>query len=198
MHQGEAQRNELRDTIMNIRLVPIETVFSKLKRTVRDLSAELGKEVELEVEEVTTVSGRGVGMDVVKKNIESLRGTIDVESRKGEGMNITLRLPLTLAIIDGLLVMIADRRFVIPLSIVKECVEHSRTGTGGHNGMRIANVRGEMVPYISLRSIFGISGARPEIEQIVITEADGKRVGFLVDQRDRGKPDRDKDTGEHF
>ncbi len=129
---------------------------------------------------VTSVSGRGVGLDVVKKTIEVLRGTIEVSSRKGAGTTITLKLPLTLAIIDGLLVRIGGQHFVLPLSFVKECVELAGNGNG--NGRRLANVRGEIVPYIRLREQFGIEGERPAIEQIVITEASGNRVGFVVDQ----------------
>ncbi len=281
---------ELRDTIMGVRLVPMEAVFGKLRRIVRDLSSELCKDVELETEgaeteldksiierlidplvhlirnsmdhgmepadlrealgkprkgvirlsavhsgasvlirimddgkgldaaaikakaverglipqgaevpekdlyqfifnsgfstakEVTKVSGRGVGMDVVKKNIQSLRGTIGIESLKGQGMSVTIRLPLTLAIIDGLLVKIGGGNFVIPLGAVHECVELARSEAARKNGRRIANVRGEIVPYISLRDFFGTGGVAPEIEQIVITETEGGKVGFLVDQ----------------
>jgi two-component system chemotaxis sensor kinase CheA len=128
---------------------------------------------------VTNVSGRGVGLDVVKKAIEALRGTIEISSRKGAGTTITLKLPLTLAIIDGLLVMIGEQHFVLPLSFVKECVELAGNGNG--NGRHIANVRGELVPYIRLREQLGIEGKRPAIEQIVITETSGNRVGFVVD-----------------
>ncbi len=128
---------------------------------------------------VTSVSGRGVGLDVVKKAIDALHGSIDVSSLKGAGTTITLRLPLTLAIIDGLLVRIGEQHFVLPLSFVKECVELAGNGNG--NGRRLANVRGEIVPYVRLREQFGIEGESPSIEQIVITEASGNRVGFVVD-----------------
>jgi two-component system chemotaxis sensor kinase CheA len=128
---------------------------------------------------VSSVSGRGVGLDVVKRAIEALRGTIEISSRKGAGTTITLKLPLTLAIIDGLLVRIGEQHFVLPLSFVKECVELAGNGNG--NGRHIANVRGELVPYIRLREQFGIEGERPAIEQIVITEASGSRTGFVVD-----------------
>ncbi len=285
----ERLTDDLRENIMSVRLIPISTVFSKLKRVVRDLSSELGKEIELEIEggeteldksliekisdplmhiirnsidhgveppagrealgkprkgtiilhvfhsgasvliqvrddgkgldaeairtkaidkglippgveiegkdiyqlifasglstanEVTKISGRGVGMDVVRKNIDALRGTVEVESWKGKGTCVTIRVPLTLAIIDGLLVKIADDHFVIPLSIVEECVELTRSETVGTNSRHIANVRGEIIPYIDLRDIFGIGGTPPEIEQIVITQTDGRKVGFLVD-----------------
>ncbi|MFP5212827.1 MAG: chemotaxis protein CheW [Acidobacteriota bacterium] len=131
---------------------------------------------------ITSVSGRGVGMDVVKRSIEALRGSIEVESRQGTGSAITLKLPLTLAIIDGLLVRIGETSFVLPLSIVQECIELSHRDESADHGKRLAKVRGELVPYIRLRDRFGIVGAVPEIEQIVITEGVGGKVGFAVDQ----------------
>jgi two-component system chemotaxis sensor kinase CheA len=130
---------------------------------------------------VTSVSGRGVGMDVVKRTIDALRGTIDISASKGAGTIITLRLPLTLAIIEGLLVQIAKERFVMPLSVVEECVELTREQVARANGRKIANVRGELVPYISLRESFSITDARPEVEQIVVTRFNQSRVGFVVD-----------------
>jgi two-component system, chemotaxis family, sensor kinase CheA len=130
---------------------------------------------------VTSVSGRGVGMDVVKRTIDSLRGTVEVSSEKGEGTTVTLKLPLTLAIIEGLLVEIDSQYFILPLPMVHECVELTRLDVERSNGKDIANIRGEIVPYIRLRETFGIRGSRPEIEQIVITEIDRERVGFVVD-----------------
>ncbi|MFC1770031.1 chemotaxis protein CheW, partial [Nitrospirota bacterium] len=103
---------------------------------------------------VTGVSGRGVGMDVVKRNIESLRGTVDVDSTKGMGTIITLKLPLTLAIIDGLMVSIGGEHFVIPLLSVEECVELRHAETEGESNRNLINVRGEMIPYIKLRERF--------------------------------------------
>ncbi|MFA6149413.1 MAG: chemotaxis protein CheA [bacterium] len=281
---------ELRDNAMNIRMLPIGTTFSKFKRLLRDLSAELGKDVELTTEgaeteldktvieklndplvhlirncidhgiempdvreslgkprrgtvhlsavhsganvllrirddgagldkeairakavergmiapgvelsdkelfglvllpgfstatKVTNVSGRGVGMDVVKRAIEALRGTIEFDSRRGAGTTITVRLPLTLAIIDGLLVNIGEGYFVIPLSAVEECVELTREDAARFHGRDIANVRGRLIPYIRLREQFVVSGDPPSIEQIVITEVDGDRVGLVVDR----------------
>jgi two-component system, chemotaxis family, sensor kinase CheA len=134
------------------------------------------------VKEVTDVSGRGVGMDVVKRSIELLRGSIKITSEKGTGTKITLKLPLTLAIIDGLLVEIGQEKFVIPLSVVEECIELNGGDVAGSDGRHIANVRGEMVPYIILRDLFKIEGKSPDIKQIAITEVDGGRVGLLVDQ----------------
>ena len=131
--------------------------------------------------EVTSVSGRGVGMDVVKRHVESLRGTIEIDSHPGVGTDIHIRLPLTLAIIEGLQVDIADDKFIFPLSLVEECVELKREDAESVNGRRLANVRGELIPYIRLRDWFSVEEERQDIEQIVITNRDGNRVGFVVD-----------------
>jgi two-component system chemotaxis sensor kinase CheA len=131
---------------------------------------------------VTDVSGRGVGMDVVKRGIEGLRGSIEIHSVKGSGTTITLKLPLTLAIIDGLLVQIGETYFVLPLSSVEECVELTREDRMSKSGRHLMKVRDEIVPYVPLRELFGISLDKPRIEQIVIAELDGHRIGFVVDQ----------------
>jgi two-component system chemotaxis sensor kinase CheA len=278
---------ELRDNTMSIRMLPIGTTFSRFKRLVRDLSAELGKEIELTTEgaeteldktvierlgdplvhlirnsidhgiespderiaagkprqgtihlsavhsganvliriaddgkgidpgvirakgvekgliaadadlseqevfallfapgfstakKITSVSGRGVGMDVVKKTIDALRGSIDISSRKGSGTTMTLRLPLTLAIIDGFLTKIGAEHFIFPLSLVDECIELSREERT--KARHIANVRGHIVPYLRLRDQFNIGGEPPAIEQVVITRLNDRRVGFVVD-----------------
>ncbi len=285
----ERLTEELRDNTMSVRMVPIGTMFTKFKRLVRDLSGEMGKEINMSTEgaeteldktvierlndpmvhlirnsidhgvespdirstagkpgqgmlhlsarhsgtyvlieitddgagldpeairskavekglidpeaelsekdifeliltpgfstaaKITNVSGRGVGMDVVKRNIEALRGYIDIVSKKGEGTTITLKLPLTLAIIDGLLVTIGGDIYVIPLAIVEECIELTDEDIERAHGKNMANVRGEIVPYINLREQFSISNGKPPIEQIVITEVDDHRVGFVVD-----------------
>ncbi len=285
----ERLTNELRDTALNIRMLPIGSTFSKFKRLVRDLSQELGKEIEMETfgaeteldktvieklndplvhiirnsidhgietperrvalgkpasgtirlgaehagdsvlitiyddgaginrdaihkkaielgmvspnaemtdqeiygyifapgfsmaAKVTSVSGRGVGMDVVKRGIESLRGTIVVDSRLGEGTTITLKIPLTLAIIESLLVKIGDSHFVLPLAAIEECVELSREDIRVSHGRNVANVRGNLTPYICLRDQFAIEGERPEVEQIVIVAVQNTRIGFVVD-----------------
>ena len=286
----ERLTENLRDNTMNIRMLPIGTTFSKFRRLVRDLSSELGKEIELTTEGaeteldktvieklgdplvhlirnsidhgiempqdrvasgkprrgtvhlaaehsgasvliritddgtgldreairskaiergliqenavltdkdifslifaagfstakiVSNVSGRGVGMDVVKKAIDVLRGTIDISSQKGIGTTITLKLPLTLAIIGGLLVRIGGDHFVLPLSAVKECVELTAEASAKAHGSRLANVRGSIIPYIRLRDQFTINGTVPDIEQIVITEIEDNNIGFVVDE----------------
>jgi len=285
----ERLTGELRDTALNIRMMPIGSTFSKFKRLVRDLSQELGKRSEMVTDgaeteldktvieklndplihlirnsidhgiempelraaagkseqgivhlgavhsgdsvlitirddgaglnrdairakaierglmsaaaelpdkdiynmifapgfstaaKVTNVSGRGVGMDVVKKAIEALRGSIDISSVSGQGSTITLRIPLTLAIIESLLVRVEQSYFVLPLSSVEECIELTDADIRSSHGRNLANVRGVIVPYIKLRDQFEISGSRPEIEQIVITGISGNKVGFVVD-----------------
>lgn len=127
--------------------------------------------------EITGISGRGMGMDVVKRTIEDLRGSVSVSSTPGAGTEFTLKLPLTLAIIDGLLVRIADDSFIIPLLAVEECIDLA----GERAGQTVA-VRGELVPYIDLREMFEIEGKPPSVRQIVIARANGHRVGFLVDE----------------
>lgn len=131
---------------------------------------------------VTGISGRGVGTDVVKSNIDALRGTIEVQSVRGQGTTFTLKLPLTLAIIDGLLVSIAQDGFVIPLSTVLECVDLTAADREHAHGRHLIRVRDEAVPYIHLRELFAYPGPPPEVEQIVITEMGEKKVGFVVDK----------------
>lgn len=133
-------------------------------------------------QKVTNVSGRGVGMDVVIKAIDGLRGTVEVESNKGEGSTIILKIPLTLAIIDGLLVQLEDEFYVIPLSSVEECIELTREDIAKVHGRHVVNIRDEIVPYINLRERFSIPGNCPEIEQVVVVGIKGNRFGFVVDK----------------
>jgi len=280
----------LRDSALNIRMLPIGSTFSKFKRLVRDLSNELGKEVELSTDgaateldktvieklndplihiirnsidhgvespeerikagkpsigkvhlsasqsggnvlikiiddgaglnkeairekaiksgiiaenaelsdselytlifapgfstakKVTSVSGRGVGMDVVRRAIEGLRGSVQVSSELGKGTVITLKLPLTLAIIDGLLVKIGSDHYVLPLSSIEECIELTQDDVKKAHGRHVVNVRGGIIPYINLRERFRITENRPKIEQIVIASINNHHVGFVVDQ----------------
>jgi two-component system chemotaxis sensor kinase CheA len=132
--------------------------------------------------QVTDISGRGVGMDVVRKSVENLRGTVDVTSKPGAGTTVTLRLPLTLAIIDGLLVDVADAYFVLPVGRVLQCIELTRKDIEKTNGKHIVDVRGEPVPYICLREYFNIHTPTPEIQQIMIVETGEGHMGFMVDQ----------------
>jgi two-component system chemotaxis sensor kinase CheA len=131
---------------------------------------------------VTSVSGRGVGMDVVKRTIDALRGTIDVASTPGEGTEISLNLPLTLAIIDGLLVRVGDGRYVLPLSAVEECVELSAADDLRHTGRSFLNIRGDLVPFIRLREVFETGSAPDPYQKVVIISTGERRVGLVVDQ----------------
>ncbi|MBT0662920.1 chemotaxis protein CheA [Geobacter pelophilus] len=281
---------ELRENIMGIRLIPIGTMFGRFSRLVRDLSAELGKEVELLFEggeteldksiierlvdplihiirnsidhgiesgeqrliagkpaqgiirmvarhigecveivvsddgagldvdliqsiaiarglidpetrledrelfalichpgfstsqTVTTVSGRGVGMDVVSQAITSLNGSLEISSSYGSGTTMTIRIPLTLAIIETLLVKVASEQFLIPLAHVEECIDYKRGGSEPVESTGIVNLRGEPLSFISLRDRFLIAGDRPETEQIVVSKSMDKRFGILVDE----------------
>lgn len=132
--------------------------------------------------EVTALSGRGVGMDVVKKTIEGLRGKIHLTSSPGKGTTITLRLPLTLAIIEGMLVRVGTGRYAIPLSAVEECVELPATALTASRGRSFLDIRGSLVPFISLRDVFGTAGERDPFQKVVIVSSGGGRVGLVVDQ----------------
>ena len=281
---------ELRDDVLSIRMLPIGTIFGRFRRLVHDLSAELGKEVDLVTEgaeteldksildqlgdplvhclrncldhgveppvereangkphratirlsashtgsnvvitiqddgrgidraavkakaiekqligadavlgdkdifnlillpgfstarQVTTVSGRGVGMDAVKRQVDALRGSLSLSSEVGRGTRVTITLPLTLAIIDGLLVQIANDQFIIPMAAVTENVELTRAERAGKNGRNVIAVRGELVSYIDLREMFRMRGDRPVIEKVVIVQQEGDRVGLIVDR----------------
>lgn len=131
---------------------------------------------------LSNVSGRGVGMDVVKNNIDDLRGEIEVESAKGKGTTVTLKIPLTLAIIEGLLTRTGEEYYVVPLSVVEECLELSATESGMSKQRNLANIRNELIPYVSLRDRFVIKGKRPGIEQVIVTNVAGSRIGFVVDE----------------
>lgn len=289
--QFERLVSQLRDNTMSIRMLPIGSTFSRFRRVVRDLSAELGKEIELETEGaeteldktvieklndplvhiirnsvdhgielpddrvaagkdrrgtvslaamhsgahvlisvsddggglntdriyakavergivspgvtlseqelfqlifapgfstakvVTSVSGRGVGMDVVKREIDSLGGSVSVDSIRGSGTKVTLKIPLTLAIIEGLLVRIGGEHYVVPLSSVDGCIEIKRQDRlAAGDGRKLLTYRNELLPYVGVRELFDVSGDAPEIEQIVVVNANEARVGFVVDQ----------------
>ncbi len=133
--------------------------------------------------QVTNLSGRGVGMDVVKRTIESLRGTIDIASTSGKGSTISLRIPLTLAIIEGLLVRVGEGHYVIPLGAVEECIELSLEEDLRSRGRSFINLRDRLVPFLRLREMFA-TGTKPDVFQkiVVISTGNGERVGLVVDQ----------------
>jgi len=128
---------------------------------------------------VTNVSGRGVGMDVVKKNIESLRGAVEIESSAGKGCTLTVRLPLTLAIIDGLQVRVGKEFFVLPLAAVEACQE--RFLDARPRVVSSIEYKGELVPCISVRGLLDVPGEQPGYERIVVTGVEGRWVGLAVD-----------------
>ncbi|ATC32017.1 chemotaxis protein CheA [Caulobacter vibrioides] len=131
---------------------------------------------------ITNLSGRGVGMDVVKKTIEGLRGALDITSNPGEGSVVSLRIPLTLAIIDGLLVRVGTSRFVIPLANVEECVELSPAQDLRSTGRSLITLRDELVPFLRLREQFNTGSAPDPHQKIVVVSTGQDRVGLVVDQ----------------
>jgi two-component system chemotaxis sensor kinase CheA len=133
-------------------------------------------------QKVTSVSGRGVGMDVVKKEIESLGGFVTVKSEEGKNTRVILSIPLTLAIIEGFLVKVGSDFYVLPLSSVEACIELTQEERAQHKGRRIINFRNEILSYVRLRDVFEIEGDEREIEQIVVVRSLDMRVGFVVDQ----------------
>jgi two-component system chemotaxis sensor kinase CheA len=281
---------ELRDNVLGIRMLPIDTLFGRFRRLVHDLSAELGKEVDLVTEgaeteldksildqlgeplvhclrncldhaveppaerrekgkppratirlsavhtgsdvvvsvqddgrgidraavrakaierqlvapdanlsdkdifnlilmpgfstarQITSVSGRGVGMDAVKRQVETLRGMLSLASEEGRGTRVSITLPLTLAIIEGLLVQIGSDQFIVPMAAVTENVELLSAQKARNNGRNVIAVRGELIPYIDLRKAFRVPGDAPAIEKVVIVRHEDNRVGLVVDR----------------
>lgn len=131
---------------------------------------------------VTSVSGRGVGMDVVLKNVNSLRGTVSIQSSEGQGATVRLRLPLTLVIIDGFMVMSGQETYLLPLSMVTECAEINIDEAMKSQNGNFIDLRGELVPYIRLRDFFRITGETNGKEYVVIAEYFGKKAGIVIDK----------------
>ncbi|MCF7928377.1 MAG: chemotaxis protein CheA [Spirochaetales bacterium] len=288
--QIERLTSELRNNTMSMRMVPIGMTFSKFRRLVRDLSQDLGKEIELETsggeteldktvidrlndpmvhiirnsidhgietpevreqagksrdglirleashsgasvhitisdngkglnadklreravergviaqdaelseqeiyqlifapgfstaEVVSKVSGRGVGMDVVRQEIEALGGAVILESEVGQGTSVLLKIPLTLAIIDGLLVQVGINYYVFPLSVVERVVEFPEEEKSRGDNRRIIPYQDGLVPYVSLREFFSIQDEKADYEQVVVIQNNDNLIGFLVDQ----------------
>ena len=130
---------------------------------------------------VSNISGRGVGMDVVRRNIESLRGTLSIDSAEGQGTTFTMRLPLTLAIIEGFLVGVDRSSYVVPLEMVVECLELSTEDRRGIRESGYINLRGEVLPLLRLREVFEVQGDAGKRENIVVVNYAGQRAGFVVD-----------------
>ncbi|WP_158667687.1 chemotaxis protein CheA [Bradyrhizobium guangdongense] len=130
---------------------------------------------------ISALSGRGVGMDVVKRTIENMRGSIDLSTRPGQGTIVTLRLPLTLAIIEGLLIRVGEGRYIIPLPAVEECVELTAEDERSR-GRNFLNVRGNLVPFLRLRELMAASGAPDRHQKTIIISTGETRVGLVADQ----------------
>jgi two-component system, chemotaxis family, sensor kinase CheA len=131
---------------------------------------------------VTEYSGRGVGMDVVRRNVEQLRGSIAIDSRIGAGTTFTLRLPLTLAIIRGFAVGVEGETYVMPLDAVIECIEFPRVDISDAGNRGFINLRGQALPYLRLRECFRLGGQRPERENVLVLRVQEQRVGLVVDR----------------
>ena len=127
-------------------------------------------------EQVTNLSGRGVGMDVVKRNISALRGSVAIASEPGQGTTVTVRLPLTLAIINGFQVGVGKAVFVVPMDMVDECVEFA--AEAGHD---YTDLRGHVLPFIRLRDLFEVAGTPAARQNIVVVKHAGQKFGLVVD-----------------
>jgi two-component system, chemotaxis family, sensor kinase CheA len=135
-------------------------------------------------EQVTDLSGRGVGMDVVRRNIEALRGSVSLSSRIGEGTRVTIRLPLTLAIIDGFLVDVAGGSYVLPLDLVRECVDLRPDCAErlGDEAVGCIDLHGEVLPVVHLAAWFGRPTARSSRRSVVVVRFGEQRAGLVVDR----------------
>ena len=135
-------------------------------------------------EQVTEVSGRGVGMDVVKRNIHAMGGRVEIESMTGIGTRMTVRLPLTLAILDGMSIAVGGETYIVPLGYVIESLQAEQDMIKSISGVeRLLFVRGEYLPVVALHEVFGVPGAITNLERgiMVIIEADGTKVAVFVD-----------------
>lgn len=130
---------------------------------------------------VTNVSGRGMGMDVVRRNVEALRGSVTIYSATGEGTTVVIRMPLTLAIIDGFLVGVGRATYVVPLDAVVECMELSAADRAAIQQRSFINLRDEVLPLLRVRDVFEASGEPGRRENIVVVHCGGQRAGLVVD-----------------
>ena len=130
---------------------------------------------------LTELSGRGVGMDVVRRNIEAIRGSVEIESVEGRGTTIRVRLPLTVAIIDGFVIRVADERYVIPVASVSECFTAGDTTAQAASG--VISIRGSTLPYIRLRHLLGADhSVAASRESVVVVNSGGQQAGLVVDE----------------
>lgn len=129
--------------------------------------------------EVTDISGRGVGMDVVRRNVEALRGTIAIASQPGVGTSVTIRLPLTVTVLEGFAMMVGDETYVIPIDSVVECTALPPDAVDDAVG--VLNVRGEVLPFLRLRNLFSLDTQTPPRENVVVIQHEQGRAGIVVD-----------------
>jgi two-component system chemotaxis sensor kinase CheA len=170
-------RQRIRDKAVERELISADAVLSD--EEIDNLIFEAGFST---AEQVTSLSGRGVGMDVVKRNIMSLRGSIQLNSDPGRGTLVRIRLPLTLAIIDGFLVGVGHSSYVVPLDLVQECVELAEPERTVARQHQILNLRGEVLPLIFLRSHFGLDAGQNRRENVVVVRCAGCKAGLVVDE----------------
>ena len=133
-------------------------------------------------DQISNLSGRGVGLDVVKRNIEALRGTATIESQEGVGTTMSIRLPLTLAIIDGFLMGVSTSAYVVPLDMVEECIELTDGKSSNKARGNMLNLRGEVLPLIRLREYFALAGRSGRRENVVVVKYAGSKAGLVVDE----------------
>jgi len=136
-------------------------------------------------EQVTDVSGRGVGMDVVKRNIQSMGGHVEITSHAGKGSTTRIVLPLTLAILDGMSVKVGNEIFILPLNFVMESLQPQAEDIYTvANGERVVRVRGEYLPLVALHEVFNVDGAKQEPTQGIVTimQTEGRRFAMLIDE----------------
>ena len=169
---GGLPKDKIRDKAVDKGLIGASQILSD--QEIANLIFEPGFST---AEHVTNLSGRGVGMDVVKKNIQALRGSVEVFSEEGVGSRFTIRLPLTLAIIDGFLVGVDHAAYVIPLEMVVECLELQNASVDRN----YLNLRGEVLPFVRLRDLFEVTSNRPKRENVVVVRSGTQKAGIVVD-----------------
>ena len=137
---------------------------------------------DIRTKQVSEVSGRGVGLDVVKGQIDALGGSIQINSKRGQYHRVSLSLPLTLAIIEGLLVGVGGNCFVLPLSQVSECTELTEGLIKKGRGRNMILVREELIPFIRMSEVFHIPRDEPLLEHIAVIQTENARIGIVVDE----------------
>jgi two-component system chemotaxis sensor kinase CheA len=167
--------------------------YERLREKARTLGRDVERMTEAELgelvfvpglstaETVTEVSGRGMGMDVVRRAVGALRGTVTLHSEEGRGTTVTVRVPLTLATIQGFAVGVGEETYVLPLETVQECLDLP-TEQHGQPGRGVLNLRGQALPFLRLREVLGVEGPRPERESVVVLAHGAGRAGMVVDE----------------